>query len=200
MMAHHHSAESLKENLPSKAIKFRDINQAFDQNWAKSEHQMIKYPRRDTMLLLATTAAAANANPPDEQYNDDLNKVTTPSNSLISKGSNQMDTEDNKELGKHLDDFVQQEAEEGKGPMEGEILFGPGHTFFWPLLFSWVLVAQDLHTPNLQHIFWAPICIPLPPSPANATDAMFDVLDKFVTKMQEANQRFLIFPHNLLQY
>jgi len=30
-------------------------------------------------------------------------------------------------------------------------------------------------------------------------DTMFDVLDKFVTKMQEADQRFLIFPNNLLQ-
>jgi len=60
-----------------------------------------------------------------------------------------MDTEDNEELGKHLDDFVQQVAEEGEGPMEGKILTPPGHTFFRPLSFSRVLVAQDLHTPNL---------------------------------------------------
>jgi len=111
-----------------------------------------------------------------------------------------MDMEDNEELGKHLNRFVQQVAEEGEGPTEGEILFGPGHTFFQPPLFSRALVAQDLHTPNLQHIFWASIHIPLPPSPTNAMDTMFNALDEFVAKMQEANQRFLIFPHNLLQY
>jgi len=111
-----------------------------------------------------------------------------------------MDMDDNKDLRKHLDEFAQQEAEEGEGPMEGEILFSPGHTFFRPPLFSRALVTQDLHTPNLQHIFWAVIQILLPPSPTNATDAMFDTLDEFVTKMQEANQRFLIFPttsHNM---
>jgi len=132
------------------------------------------------MSLLATTAAAATAPPTNNHYNDnDLNKVATASNSPTCKGSNQMDTEDNEELGKHLDEFAQQEAEEGEGPMEGEILFGPGHTFFRPLSFSRVLVVQDLRTPNLQHIFWASIQIPLPPSPTNATDTMFDVLDEF---------------------
>jgi len=30
--------------------------------------------------------------------------------------------------------------------------------------------------------------------------AMFDALDEFLTKMQEADCKFLIFPHNLSQY
>jgi len=29
---------------------------------------------------------------------------------------------------------------------------------------------------------------------------MFDALDKFLTKMQEADRKFSIFPHNLSQY
>jgi len=69
-----------------------------------------------------------------------------------------MDTGDNEELEKHLDYIVKQAAEEGKGPIEGKISFSPSHTsFFQPPSFSRVLVAQDLHTPNLQHIFWASI-------------------------------------------
>jgi len=31
-------------------------------------------------------------------------------------------------------------------------------------------------------------------------DAMFDALDEFFTKMQEADCKFSIFPHNLSQY
>jgi len=64
------------------------------------------------MPSLATAAAAAKAPPPDNHYDDDSNEVATPSNSPTSKGSNQMDMEDNKDLRKHLDKFAQQEAEE----------------------------------------------------------------------------------------
>jgi len=44
------------------------------------------------------------------------------------------------------------------------------------------------------------IWLPLPTSPTNATDTMFDALDEFITKMQEADYKFSIFPHNLSQY
>jgi len=54
--------------------------------------------------------------------------------------------------------------------------------------------------PDLLCIFWTLIRIPLPPSPTNATDAMFDALDEFLTKMQEADQKFTVFPYNLSQY
>ncbi len=110
------------------------------------------YPKRDTMSLLTTTATAANANPPSNQYNNNSNEVAMPSNSLMSIGSNQMDTADNEELEKHLDDFVKQAAEEGKGPIEGKISFSPSHTFFWPPSFSRGLVAQDQHTQPIYNI------------------------------------------------
>jgi len=48
------------------------------------------------------TAAAANANPPGNRYDNDSNKAEMPSNSPLSNGLNQMDTEENEELGKHL--------------------------------------------------------------------------------------------------
>jgi len=57
-----------------------------------------------------------------------------------------------------------------------------------------------MRSPDLPHIFWASIRLPIPASPPNATDAMFDALDKFLTKMQEADRKFTIFPHNLSQY
>ncbi len=40
----------------------------------------------------------------------------------------------------------------------------------------------------------------MPSAPSNATDAMFDVLDNFLTKMKEADCHFTVFPHNLSQY
>jgi len=110
-----------------------------------------------------------------------------------------METEDNKELGKHLNKFVEEQEEEEE-PKEGEISFSPGHSFFWPPSFLRNMVAQDLRTPNLPFIFWASIQLPLPASPTNATNVMFHMLDEFLTKMQEADHKFLIFPHNLLQY
>jgi len=38
------------------------------------------------------------------------------------------------------------------------------------------------------------------PSPSNATDAMFDALDEFLTKMKEVDCHFTVFPLNLLKY
>jgi len=46
-----------------------------------------------------------------------------------------MDTKDTDKLGTHLDKFVQVQAEEEE-PQDGEISFGPGHSFFRPPLFS----------------------------------------------------------------
>jgi len=40
----------------------------------------------------------------------------------------------------------------------------------------------------------------VPLAPSNATDAMFDVLDNFLTKMKEADRWFTVFPHNLSKY
>ncbi len=75
------------------------------------------------------TAAAANSNPTGNCYDDESQEPETPSKSLNSKGSNQMDTKEGKELGNHLGEFVNQEAAE-KSPANGEISFGPGHSFF----------------------------------------------------------------------
>jgi len=75
------------------------------------------------------TAAAANSNPPGDCYDDELNVLETPSKSPNSKGSNQMDTEESKELGTHLDEFINCEVEE-ETPANGKISFGPGHSFF----------------------------------------------------------------------
>jgi len=151
-----------------------------------------------TMSSLATIAAA-NTNPLGDRYDNKLQEVETLSNSPPLKGSNHMDIEENEELGKHLNKFIQEQEEEEE-PCDGEISFSPGHSFFCPLSFSRALVAQDLRTPDLPHIFWASIRLPIPASPSNATDAMFDALDEFLTKMQEADWKFSIFPHNLSQY
>jgi len=40
----------------------------------------------------------------------------------------------------------------------------------------------------------------VPSAPSNATDAMFNVLDNFLTKMKEVDFQFTIFPHNLSKY
>jgi len=56
-------------------------------------------------MSLLGTATAANVNPPGDCYDEDSNEVTMPSKSPTSKGSNQMDTEEGKELGKHHEDL-----------------------------------------------------------------------------------------------
>jgi len=75
------------------------------------------------------TAAAANTNLPGDRYDEESNEAATPSESPTSKGSNQMDLEEGEDLGKHLDVFINQHKD-NEEPTEGEILFGPGHTFF----------------------------------------------------------------------
>jgi len=103
------------------------------------------------------------------------------------------------ELGKHFNDFIW-EKENKNDPKEGEISLGGGHTFFWPPSTSRALVAVDLCTPDLQHVFWVSICILVPLAPGNATDTMFNARDKFLTRMKEADWQFTVFPHNLSQY
>jgi len=127
---------------------------------------------------------------------------STPNNLIKSKDSNKMETDGAEELGKHLDDLVgnNNDKEEDEAPNEEEISFGPGHLFFCPPSFACTFVASDLRTPDLQNIMWTSIRIPVPSAPANTTDAMFDALDEFLTKMKEADRCFTVFPHNLSQY
>ncbi len=85
-------------------------------------------------------------------------------------------------------------------PEDEEILFGNSQRLFRPPSFARLFVANDLHTPDLQHIFWASIRIPVPSTPGNVTNAMFDALDEFLTKMKEADCWFMVFLHNHSQY
>jgi len=140
------------------------------------------------MSSLATAAHIAayhHDNEPDEEVCDEaLSNQESPR----SKTSNpDMETEGNEELGKHLDKLIN-EKESKEDPQEEEISFGGGHSFFCPPSFARAFVANNLRTPDLQHIFWASIRIPVPLAPSNATDAMFDALDEFLTKMKEADQ------------
>jgi len=84
-------------------------------------------------------------------------------------------------------------------PSKGKIAFDPEHLFSnCPQSPKWLLLrlahpGHPFHllgsNPNLSPTF-----------AANAMDAMFDALDEFLTKMQEADRKFTVFPHNLLQY
>jgi len=201
------TALTMAHSCPTKYLKENPSPAAFNQATHPLTHKAPEdkkagktptYSKSYTMSSLATTAAA-NANPPGNQYDNESQEVASLSDSPASNGSNHMDTEENEPLGKHLDKFIQEQEEEEE-PHDGEISFGPGHSFFCPPSFSQALVAQDLRTPDLPNIFWASIRLPIPASPSNATDAMFDALDEFLTKMQEADWKFSIFPHNLSQY
>jgi len=55
------------------------------------------------------------------------------------------------------------------------------------------------HTRSTTH-FWASIRIPVPPAPDNETNAIVDALNKFLTKMKEADHWFMVFPHNVFKY
>jgi len=126
--------------------------------------------------------------------------ATYANDSPMSKTSDQdMDTDGSEELGKHLESFINDVDTKDDKQVE-EISFSGDHTFFRPPSFARAFVVQDLCTPNLPHIFWASIRIPVLPTPGNMTDAMFDALDKFVTKMKKADHQFTVFPHNLSKY
>jgi len=152
------------------------------------------------MLSLATAVHAAN-HPVDKQLEEHDNEDgSMPNESPQLKSSNQeMETEGNEELGKHLEDFINNKAAD-YNPDEEEISFGGGRTFFCHPSASRAVVVADLRSPNLQHVFWASIHILVPKAPENATDAMFDALDEFLTKMKEADRRFAVFLHNISKY
>jgi len=118
----------------------------------------------------------------------------------MSKTLNQdMEIDGSKEFGKHLDKFIN-EKENKEDPQDKEISFGGGHSFFQPPSFTRAFVMNDFHTPDLQHIFWTSIRIPVPPAPDNTTIAMFNALDEFLTKVKAADQQFTVFPHNVSKY
>jgi len=139
------------------------------------------------MSSLATAVAATRntTTTSDEEVRD---KNNTPHDSPQSKTSNQdMEIDGSEELGQHLDKLVN-EVDTEENPRDEEISFGDNQTYFRPPSFNRAFVAQDLRTPDLPHIFWASIRIPVPSAPSNATDAMFDALDDFITKMKEADR------------
>jgi len=148
------------------------------------------------------SSLAKAVNTATKSTDDDASEVrdNTPVNaSPTSKSDQDMDTDGSEELSRHLESFINAEDTDEERQAE-EISFGGDHTFFRPPSFARAFVASDLRTPDLPHIFWASIRIPVPPKPVNATDAMFDALDEFVTKMKEADRRFTVFPHNLSKY
>jgi len=147
------------------------------------------------MSSLAMALHVTN-NPPGDWIDEDQNEQISPSESLQLKDSNQMETDGVEELGKHLEDLIDNEEDDDEAPNEEEISFGPSHSFFRPPLFSRVLVTSDLRTLD----FWASICIPVLAALGNVTDAMFDALDEFLMKMKEAHRCFTVVLHNLTQY
>jgi len=69
----------------------------------------------------------------------------------------------------------------------GRMILRPHRTF----------TAEDLRTPDLPFIFWASIGLPLLPEPENSMGAVFEAIDEFFTKMQEADKKFMVFSHHL---
>jgi len=151
---------------------------------------MKKTPKMSSLAMAANAAAQYTEEGSEEEVSDDN---TPTQESPMSKASNQdMETNGSEDLGKHLDKLINK-AENEEDPQDEEISFGGGQSFIQPPSFARALVAHDLHTPNLPHIFWASIRIPVPLAPSNATDAMFDALDNFITKMKDMGQQFTIF-------
>jgi len=145
----------------------------------------------DKILTMSSLATAANAavyhteDKPNEEVHDD---ATPNQESLISKTSNQdIKTDGSKELRKHLEKLIN-EKENKEDPQDEEISFGGGHSFFCPPSFVMAFIANNLCTPDLQHIFWTSIRIPVPPAPSNTTNPMFNALDDFLMKMKETDQ------------
>jgi len=151
------------------------------------------------MSSLTTAAAATRTTDADEEVEVHDNTTYASSSPMPKTLDQAMETDGSEELGKHLELFINN-ADTDKDPQAEEISFGGDHTFFWPPSFTQAFIAQDLCTPDLPHIFWASIQIPVLLTPSNATDAMFDALDEFMTKMKEADRRFTIFLHNLSKY
>jgi len=151
------------------------------------------------MSSLATAAAAARTTAGTDTV-EARDNASYANDSPASNTLNQyMETDGLEELGKHLESFINDvDTEEEK--QNEEISFGGDHTFFRPPSFAQAFVVQDLRSPDLPHMFWASIWIPVPPTLGNATDAMFDALDEFVTKMKEADRHFTVFLHNLSHY
>jgi len=49
-------------------------------------------------------------------------------------------------------------------------------------------------------VFWANLCIPLPPNPPDQFEALFDCLVEFVVAMVEEDDHFVVFPYHLSDY
>jgi len=127
-------------------------------------------------------------NSPTEQCVEEDN--TTPSKeSLLS--NQMMDTDNAKEFRKNVEGIM----DKSKIPEE-EITFLPSRLIYRPVLSHQTFTANDVHTPDLPFIFWALICLPLPPKPKNSTNMIFEAINKFFTKMQEADKKFTVFPHH----
>jgi len=100
-MEHSHPTKSSKENHLQNSIDLAAQSKTpkeLEDKKARKTHG----PSKSYIMSSLTTAVAANANPLGDRYDDESQEVATPSNSPASKGSNQMNTEENEELGTNL--------------------------------------------------------------------------------------------------
>jgi len=62
------------------------------------------------------------------------------------------------------------------------------------------LTEEFFHTEQHPHIFWANLCIPLPPNPVDPFEALYDRLVDFVAAMTDEDDRFAVLPYHLSSY
>jgi len=105
-----------------------------------------------------------------------------------------MDTKGVEEFAKTLEESMDKTL-----PKE-EATFIPSAPTFCPPSAHQVFTTDNLCTPDLPFIFWASIKLPLLPKPNNAMDAVFEAIDEMFMKLQEADRKFTVFPHNLSKY
>jgi len=56
---------------------------------------------------------------------------------------------------------------------------------------------EYFHSEQRPQVFWAKLCIPLPPNPPDPFEALYDCLVEVIRALANKDNHFAVFPHNL---
>jgi len=112
-----------------------------------------------------------------------------------SKTSGFEDTQGTLNKGSEDDD---QKLHKSLGALEEEITFE--EDFVIPPSFNHLINKETLHDDNHPYVFWASLCLPIPPNPANPMAAVYNALQEFTITFVEEHLNFVVFPYKLSAY
>jgi len=91
-----------------------------------------------------------------------------------------------------------QNSHKSAGAIEEEIAFE--EDFVIPPSFNRLINKETLRDDDHPYVFWASLCLPIPPNPVNLMAVVYNALEEFIITFADEDPNFVVFPYTLSAY